>query len=57
MDIKKSQFLLSYIKESVIKLEKLISQVTSPVQWETTVKTLLSKGLTKSYELGPGKVR
>jgi [acyl-carrier-protein] S-malonyltransferase len=32
-------------------------QVTSPVQWETTVTTLLGKGLEKSYELGPGKVR
>ncbi|XP_057726098.1 uncharacterized protein LOC130941562 [Arachis stenosperma] len=34
----------------------LARQVTSPVQWETTVKTLLNKGLKKSYELGPGKV-
>ncbi|XP_057954255.1 uncharacterized protein LOC131148523 [Malania oleifera] len=34
----------------------LARQVTSPVQWETTVKTLLNKGLQKSYELGPGKV-
>ncbi|KAF3625604.1 hypothetical protein FXO37_30768 [Capsicum annuum] len=34
----------------------LASQVTSPVQWETTIKTLLTKGLKKSYELGPGKV-
>ncbi|KAF9591915.1 hypothetical protein IFM89_010273 [Coptis chinensis] len=34
----------------------LAQQVTSPVQWETTVKTLLTKGLAKSYELGPGKV-
>lgn len=34
----------------------LAQQVTSPVQWETTLKTLLSKGLKKSYELGPGKV-
>ncbi|XP_061960256.1 uncharacterized protein LOC133681136 [Populus nigra] len=34
----------------------LARQVTSPVQWETTVKTLLAKGLKKSYELGPGKV-
>ncbi|XP_006828113.2 malonyl-CoA-acyl carrier protein transacylase, mitochondrial [Amborella trichopoda] len=34
----------------------LARQVTSPVQWETTVKTLMSKGLKKSYELGPGKV-
>ncbi|CAL4939148.1 unnamed protein product [Urochloa decumbens] len=35
----------------------LARQVTSPVQWETTVKTLMGKGLEKSYELGPGKVR
>ncbi|KAJ6948687.1 hypothetical protein NC651_002872 [Populus alba x Populus x berolinensis] len=34
----------------------LARQVTSPVQWETTVKTLLARGLKKSYELGPGKV-
>ncbi|XP_042512457.1 malonyl CoA-acyl carrier protein transacylase isoform X2 [Macadamia integrifolia] len=34
----------------------LARQVTSPVQWETTVKNLLAKGLKKSYELGPGKV-
>ncbi|XP_068668450.1 uncharacterized protein [Aristolochia californica] len=34
----------------------LALQATSPVQWETTVKTLLNKGLKKSYELGPGKV-
>lgn len=34
----------------------LASQVTSPVQWETTMKTLLTKGIKKSYELGPGKV-
>uniref|UniRef100_A0A7I4FCZ7 Malonyl-CoA:ACP transacylase (MAT) domain-containing protein n=1 Tax=Physcomitrium patens TaxID=3218 RepID=A0A7I4FCZ7_PHYPA len=34
----------------------LAQQVTSPVQWETTLKTLLGKGLQNSYELGPGKV-
>ncbi|RAL42327.1 hypothetical protein DM860_012110 [Cuscuta australis] len=34
----------------------LARQVTSPVQWETTIRTLLTKGLNKSYELGPGKV-
>ncbi|KAJ8458719.1 hypothetical protein OPV22_031645 [Ensete ventricosum] len=34
----------------------LARQVTSPVQWEPIVKTLLNKGLKKSYELGPGKV-
>lgn len=26
------------------------------MQWETTIKTLLDKGLEKSYEVGPGKV-
>lgn len=31
-------------------------QLTSPVQWETTVQTLLDKGLGKCYEVGPGKV-
>ncbi|XP_021720972.1 uncharacterized protein LOC110688516 [Chenopodium quinoa] len=34
----------------------LARQATSPVQWESTLKTLLDKGLNKSYELGPGKV-
>lgn len=32
------------------------NQVTSPVQWESTVKTLMERGLKKSFELGPGKV-
>lgn len=40
----------------ITRLSKMKPQVTSPVQWETTVKTLLGKGLKKSYELGPGKV-
>lgn len=26
------------------------------MQWETTMKTLLSKGLEQSYEIGPNKV-
>jgi [acyl-carrier-protein] S-malonyltransferase len=34
----------------------LARQVTSPVQWETTLKTLLEKGLEQSYEIGPNKV-
>jgi [acyl-carrier-protein] S-malonyltransferase len=34
----------------------LARQVVSPVQWETTVKDLLAKGVKKSYEVGPGKV-
>lgn len=36
--------------------EILAKQLTSPVQWETTVKTLLEKGMTQSYEIGPGNV-
>eukprot|EP00887_Chlorella_sp_A99_P001453 scaffold8.g1453.t1 len=34
----------------------LSRQVTSPVQWETTVQTLLERGLERSYEIGPNKV-
>ncbi|KXZ48432.1 hypothetical protein GPECTOR_28g842 [Gonium pectorale] len=34
----------------------LSRQVTSPVLWENTVKILMEKGMTKSYEIGPGKV-
>lgn len=34
----------------------LAMQVTSPVQWETTLGDLLENGLQESYELGPGKV-
>ncbi len=26
------------------------------MQWETTLQTLLERGLENSYELGPGKV-
>ncbi|GMI96929.1 EMBRYO DEFECTIVE 3147, malonyl CoA-ACP malonyltransferase [Hibiscus trionum] len=38
-------------------IKKILARhVVSPVQWETTVRTLLTKGLKKSYELGPGKV-
>ena len=34
----------------------LAQQVTCPVLWEESMQTLLGKGLTQSYELGPGKV-
>lgn len=33
-----------------------VLQVTSPVQWETSLKTMLGKGLEQSYEIGPNKV-
>lgn len=31
-------------------------QLTSPVQWQKTLETLLGKGLERSYEIGPNKV-
>eukprot|EP00803_Ostreobium_quekettii_P007539 evm.model.scf_110EXC.7 EVM.evm.TU.scf_110EXC.7 scf_110EXC:131757-139228(+) len=34
----------------------LSRQVTSPVLWENTIRSLLDKGLVSSCELGPGKV-
>ena len=33
-----------------------VLQLTSPVQWEATLTTLIKRGLQKSYELGPNKV-
>ena len=40
---------------AVIK-QILSKQVTSPVQWEMTMKNLLDNGYEQGYELGPGKV-
>ena len=34
----------------------LAKQVTSPVQWETTMNNLVKDGIGTAYELGPGKV-
>lgn len=34
----------------------LARQLTSPVQWEKSMNTLLAKGLERSYEIGPNKV-
>ncbi|KAJ6777390.1 hypothetical protein OIU74_001383 [Salix koriyanagi] len=51
-------FLKIFMEPAVSRLDPVSSnlQVTSPVQGEKTVTTLLAKGLKKSYELGPGKV-
>lgn len=40
-------------KESV---EALISQVSLPVLWEASVRTLIDKGVTTFLEVGPGRV-
>jgi [acyl-carrier-protein] S-malonyltransferase len=34
----------------------LISQVTSPVQWEASIKRMVNSGVTTFIEVGPGKV-
>lgn len=34
----------------------LAKQVTNPVQFETSVRDVLSKGYEQGYECGPGKV-
>lgn len=31
-------------------------QLTSPVQWQLTLETLIGKGLERSLEIGPNKV-
>jgi hypothetical protein len=50
------QFLTSGSNTECWGFNCCLLQVTSPVQWETTLKTILGKGLQTSYELGPGKV-
>lgn len=35
---------------------RLLLQLTSPVQWQLTIETLLGKGLERSIEIGPNKV-
>uniref|UniRef100_A0A6S9ET31 Malonyl-CoA:ACP transacylase (MAT) domain-containing protein n=3 Tax=Ditylum brightwellii TaxID=49249 RepID=A0A6S9ET31_9STRA len=40
--------------ETIKKL--LATQVTSPVLWENTMQSILSKGFERAVELGPGKV-
>lgn len=34
----------------------LVKQVVSPVLWEDSIRKLLAQGVTKFYEIGPGKV-
>merc|ERR1712086_125367 len=36
--------------------EILTRQVTSPVQWESTISEIFARGYESGYELGPGKV-
>ena len=34
----------------------LVRQITSPVRWTDSVRTLVQEGVTRCYEVGPGKV-
>jgi len=36
--------------------QHLFEQITQPVQWETTLKTIEGTGITHFIEVGPGKV-
>jgi [acyl-carrier-protein] S-malonyltransferase len=35
---------------------KLLGQITSPVQWQSTVETLVAAGVSRYVEVGPGRV-
>ena len=39
----------------MIKMQRWL-QLTSPVQWQLTLETLIGKGLGRSIEIGPNKV-
>jgi [acyl-carrier-protein] S-malonyltransferase len=43
-------------QDPVVIKRLLIEQVTSPVRWEESVKTLAGLGVTRAYELGSGSV-
>lgn len=46
---------LPQYKVSQIK-ENLVYQMRSPVKWEDSMKFIISQGVTKFYEFGPGRV-
>jgi [acyl-carrier-protein] S-malonyltransferase len=45
-----------YINEPEQIREILISQVTSPVKWEASIRLMINSGVTTFIEVGPGKV-
>ena len=45
-----------WVVSSVVVNNVVSVQLTSPVQWERSLKTLLERGLQSSYEIGPNKV-
>jgi [acyl-carrier-protein] S-malonyltransferase len=45
-----------YINKPEQIRDLLISQVTSPVQWEASIRLMINSGVTTFIEVGPGKV-
>lgn len=45
----------NYLSPTVSEM-KIDMQLTSPVQWQKTLQTLLDRGLERSLEIGPNKV-
>jgi [acyl-carrier-protein] S-malonyltransferase len=46
----------NYINQSEQIRKILISQVTSPVHWEASIRLMINNGVTTFVEVGPGKV-
>ncbi|MFQ6039223.1 MAG: ACP S-malonyltransferase [Candidatus Poribacteria bacterium] len=46
----------NYINQSEQIRNTLISQITSPVHWETSIRLMIRNGVTTFVEVGPGKV-
>lgn len=45
-----------YLQEPQAIKDALLSQITSPVLWEASIKKMLEAGITTFIEVGPGKV-
>jgi len=46
----------NYIEDPKIIRETLARQLSSPIQWETSIRRMIDDGITDFMEVGPGKV-
>lgn len=44
------------VADGVVERDALIRQVTAPVRWVESMQLLIAEGVTRFYEVGPGKV-
>jgi [acyl-carrier-protein] S-malonyltransferase len=44
------------VTDGAIARELLVKQLTSPVRWRSSVETMVSGGVERFFEVGPGKV-